>query len=125
MIFSVGRGLQDNRLDFGGDPDDKPDTGTLQVFVFIIAIPVNSQEWNMKILIEGLNSECFLVIIVIMMMIIIIILFLNALLCKGTRGFKSKKKIFREGVEWPWDDLIQFWVNSGKRVAPKTPKTPK
>ena len=25
--------------------------------------------------------------------------------------------IFREGVEWPWDDLIKFWVNSGKRVG--------
>ena len=21
-------------------------------------------------------------------------------------------EIFREGVEWPWDDVIQFWVNS-------------
>ena len=26
-------------------------------------------------------------------------------------------EIFREGVEWPWDDLVQFWVNSGKRVG--------
>jgi len=26
-------------------------------------------------------------------------------------------EIFKEGVEWPWDDLIQFWVNSGKRVG--------
>ena len=26
-------------------------------------------------------------------------------------------EIFREGVEWPWDDLIKFWVNSGKRVG--------
>ena len=23
-------------------------------------------------------------------------------------------EIFREGVEWPWDNLITFWVNSGK-----------
>jgi len=23
-------------------------------------------------------------------------------------------EIFREGVERPWDDLIQFWVNSEK-----------
>jgi len=29
---------------------------------------------------------------------------------------------FQGGVEWPWDDLIQFWVNSGKLVAPETPQ---
>jgi len=23
-------------------------------------------------------------------------------------------EIFMERVEWPWDDLITFWVNSGK-----------
>jgi len=23
-------------------------------------------------------------------------------------------EIFREVVEWPWDDLVSFWVNSGK-----------
>jgi len=23
-------------------------------------------------------------------------------------------EIFTEGVEWPWDDLITFWVNSDK-----------
>jgi len=22
---------------------------------------------------------------------------------------------FREGVEWPWNDLIQFWVSSGQK----------
>ena len=26
-------------------------------------------------------------------------------------------EIFREGVEQPWDDLIKFWVNSGKWVG--------
>jgi len=26
-------------------------------------------------------------------------------------------EIFREGVEWPWDDLIKFWVTSGKQVG--------
>jgi len=25
-------------------------------------------------------------------------------------------EIFREGLEWPWDDLITFWVNLGKRL---------
>jgi len=25
-------------------------------------------------------------------------------------------EIFRKGVEWPWDDLIQFWINSEKRA---------
>ena len=39
-------------------------------------------------------------------------------------GWTDLHEIFREGVERPWDDLIQFWVNSDKRVAPKTPKTP-
>jgi len=32
-------------------------------------------------------------------------------------GWTDLHEIFREGVEWPWDDLIQFWVNSGKRVG--------
>ena len=26
-------------------------------------------------------------------------------------------EIFRESVEWPWDDQIQFWVNSGNESA--------
>jgi len=29
-------------------------------------------------------------------------------------GWTNLHEIFREGVEWPWDDLITFWVNSGK-----------
>jgi len=37
-------------------------------------------------------------------------------------GWTDFHEIFREGVEWPWDDLIKFWVNSGKPVAPKNPK---
>jgi len=32
-------------------------------------------------------------------------------------GWTDLHEIFREGVEWPWDDLIQFWVNSRKRVG--------
>ena len=32
-------------------------------------------------------------------------------------GWTDLHKIFREGVEWQWDDLITFWVNSGKRVG--------
>ena len=31
-------------------------------------------------------------------------------------GWTDLHEIFRECVEWPWDDLITFWVNSGKRV---------
>ena len=29
-------------------------------------------------------------------------------------GQTDLHEIFREGVVWPWDDLIQFWVNSEK-----------
>jgi len=32
-------------------------------------------------------------------------------------GWTDLHEIFREGVEWPWDDLIKFWANSGKRVG--------
>ena len=32
-------------------------------------------------------------------------------------GWTDLHEIFREGVEWPRDDLIKFWVNSGKRVG--------
>ena len=32
-------------------------------------------------------------------------------------GRTNLHEISREGVEWPWDDLIKFWVNSGKRVG--------
>jgi len=32
-------------------------------------------------------------------------------------GCTDLHEIFRECVEWPWDDLIQFWVISGKRVG--------
>ena len=30
-------------------------------------------------------------------------------------GWTDLHEIFKEGVEWPWDDLITFWVNSGQR----------
>jgi len=29
-------------------------------------------------------------------------------------GWTDLHEIFREGVEWPWDDVITFCVNSGK-----------
>ena len=29
-------------------------------------------------------------------------------------GWTDLHEIFKEGAEWPWDDLIQFWVNSEK-----------
>jgi len=29
-------------------------------------------------------------------------------------GWTDLHEIFREGVEWSWDDLIKFRVNSGK-----------
>jgi len=32
-------------------------------------------------------------------------------------GWTDLHEIFREGVEWPWNDLIQFWANSGKWVG--------
>jgi len=32
-------------------------------------------------------------------------------------GWTDLHEIFREGVEWSWDDLIKFGVNSGKRVG--------
>jgi len=32
-------------------------------------------------------------------------------------GWTDLHEIFREGVEWPWDDLIKFRVNSGKRIG--------
>ena len=31
-------------------------------------------------------------------------------------GWTDLHEIFRERAEWPWDDLITFWVNSGKQV---------
>jgi len=36
-------------------------------------------------------------------------------------GWTDLHEIFRDGVELPWDDLVKFCVNSGKRVAPKKP----
>jgi len=29
-------------------------------------------------------------------------------------GLTDLHEIFREGVEWAWDDLITFWINSDK-----------
>ena len=53
---------------------------------------------------------------------IVIEQFLSFFLCFFVSNITRKRldrlhEIFREGVEWPWDDLIQFWVNSGKRVG--------
>jgi len=32
-------------------------------------------------------------------------------------GWTDLHEIFDKCVEWPWDDLVKFWVNSGKRVG--------
>ena len=32
-------------------------------------------------------------------------------------GWTDLHEIFRECVERPWEELVQFWVNSGKRVG--------
>ena len=40
-------------------------------------------------------------------------------------GWTDLHEIFREGVEWPWDDLITFWVNSGNGSPQRPPKPPK
>jgi len=44
--------------------------------------------------------------------------FVSFFVCLSARlrenGWTDLHEIFREGVEWPWDDLIQFWVNSVK-----------
>jgi len=32
-------------------------------------------------------------------------------------GWTDLHKIFREGVEWPWNDVFKFRVNLGKRVG--------
>jgi len=32
-------------------------------------------------------------------------------------GWTDLHEIFREGVDWPWDNLIKFWVNSDKQVG--------
>jgi len=57
--------------------------------------------------------------------VIVIERFLSLFLCffvslsvtLGENGWTDLHEIFREGVEWTWDDLITFWVSSGKRVG--------
>jgi len=41
--------------------------------------------------------------------------FVSVLARLRENGWTDLHEIFREGVEWPWDDLITFWVNSGQR----------
>ena len=40
--------------------------------------------------------------------------FVSLLAILRENGWTDLHEIFREGVEWPWDDLIQFWVKSIK-----------
>jgi len=40
--------------------------------------------------------------------------FLSLLARLQENGWTDFHEIFREGAEWPWDDVIQFWVNSEK-----------
>ena len=53
--------------------------------------------------------------------VIIISLFLSFFVSLSAtlreNGWTDLHEIFREAVEWPWDDLTTFWVNSGKRVG--------
>jgi len=41
-------------------------------------------------------------------------LFVSLLARLRENSWTHLHEIFREGAEWPWDDLIQFWVNSEK-----------
>ena len=43
-----------------------------------------------------------------------IYIFLSLLARLRENGWTNLHEIFREGAEWPWDDLIQFWVNLEK-----------
>jgi len=40
--------------------------------------------------------------------------FLSLLARLWENGWTNLHEIFKEGVEWSWDNLIQFWVNSEK-----------
>jgi len=40
--------------------------------------------------------------------------FLSLLARLREKGWTDLHEIFREGVEWPWDDVVQFWANSEK-----------
>ena len=37
--------------------------------------------------------------------------FVSLLAILRENGWTDLHEIFREGAEWPWDDLVQFWVN--------------
>ena len=41
-------------------------------------------------------------------------IFVSLLAWLRENGWTDLHEIFREGAEWPWDDLIQFLVNSEK-----------
>ena len=47
-----------------------------------------------------------------------VLLFFDSLFFLSARlqenGWTDLHEIFRVGVEWPWDDLIEFWVSSEK-----------
>ena len=43
--------------------------------------------------------------------------FVSLLATLRENGWTDLHEIFTDGVEWLSDDLIQFWVNSGKRVG--------
>ena len=44
----------------------------------------------------------------------IFVFFVSLLARLRENGWTDLHEIFREGVEWPWDDLITFLVNSEK-----------
>jgi len=41
-------------------------------------------------------------------------IFVSLLARLGENGWTNLHEIFTEGAEWPWDDLIQFWVKPEK-----------
>ena len=43
-----------------------------------------------------------------------ICIFISLLARLRENGWTDLHEIFRESAEWPWDDLIQFWVKSEK-----------
>ena len=62
---------------------------------------------------RGIVIERFLCLFVCLF----VCLFISLSATLRENGWTDLHEIFREGVEWLWDDLIQFWVNSDKRVG--------
>ena len=96
--------------------------------IFSAAMSRSHLGWNIALLPDGVLFSidffvcmhvCMYHRLLIFLCIFFLSLFVYLLARLRENSWTDLHKIFREGVEWPWDDLITFWSIQRNRAMPR------